>query len=171
MERSSWSGTDHFTVGTKARVSSSRWSGRRMICKYVLQSISKQMNPCMDDCRLTRRLPSRQIIRTPRAPDVEISKYSWASGIIETEKAAEVHRSSLLSHRRSQQHHLTVSILRRALFRGDFSSEVLLCFQISAAIKQHFLQTWKDRDNTPERIGIWRKTRQSGLCVCFLPVK
>lgn len=170
MERSSWSGTDHFTVGTKARVSSSWWSGRRMICKYVLQSISKQMNPCMDDCRLTHRLPSRQIIRTQRDPDVEISKYSWASGIIETEKAAEEHRSSLLSHRRSQQTP-TVSILRSALFRGDFSSEVLLCFQIGAAIEQHFLQTWKNRDNTPERIGIWRKTRQSGLCVCFLPVK
>lgn len=171
MERSSWSGTDHFTVRTKTRASSSWWSGRRMICKYVLQSISKQMNLCMDDCRLTHRLPSRQIIRTQRDPDVEISKYCWASGIIETEKAAEVHRSSLLPPRRSQQHHLTVSILCRALFRGDFSSEVLLCFQISAAIKQHFLQTWKNRENIPERIGIWRKTRQSGFCVCFLPVK
>lgn len=63
-KKNSLSGASHFTVGTQMRATCARWSGRQMICKYVLQLISKQISPCMDDCRLTHRLPSQQIICT-----------------------------------------------------------------------------------------------------------
>lgn len=84
---------------------------------------------------------------------------------ISNNESAEEHRSSSLPESPSN------SVNSPPRFsRGDFSSEVLLCFQISAAIKQHFSHIWKNRDNTAKRIGIWRKTGPNGLCVCFLPL-